>query len=334
MKKNVRLIDIAEKLDLTKVSVSKALRDHPDISESTRKKVKKVAGEMGYRPNLVARSLTSQKSQTIGVIIPKMAHYFFAPVIEGIYKSANSSDYEVVLGISLEDKMLERKHLESMLNMRVDGLLVSITEQTRDSERFNIVREMGIDLVFFDRGFADAGFTYVKVNDRLSSKEGVMHLIENGFTDIAHLAGYQSVEIGRGRKLGYMDALKEASIKPDENAIVEGGYSEKDGYRSFKKLLKQYGKPEALFAVTYPVGLGALECMNDHDINPKDVTILAFGGSEFNKHLVNPFICIEQPTYELGKRAFRQIEKELNSENQIKPEIIELSATLGEQKTF
>lgn len=324
-------MDIAKKLDLTKVSVSKALRDHPDISSNTRKKVKEIAREMGYRPNLVARSLTSQKSQTIGVIIPKMANYFFAPVIEGIYNSANDSDYEVVLGISLEDEKLEKKHIESMLNMRVDGLLVSITEQTKDPEGFNIVRDMGIDLVFFDRGFSDAGFTYIKVDDRGSAKAGVKHLLEKGFKSIAHLAGYKEVEIGRERKAGYLEALEEASFEMPEKEIVEGGYSEKDGYKGFEKLLKKYGKPEAIFAVTYPVGLGALEYMNERGINPNEITILAFGGSEFNKHLVNPFICIEQPTYELGRRAFRQIEEEMNSESSPEPKIIELTAELTDE---
>ncbi len=330
MKKNVRLVDIAEKLDLTKVSVSKALRDHPDISEQTRKKVKEVAREMGYRPNLLARSLTSRKSQTIGVIIPKMASYFFAPVIEGIYNSANQSNYEVILGISLEDEKLEKKHIESMLNMRVDGLLVSITEQTKDPERFDIVRDMGIDLVFFDRGFLNTGFSYIKVEDRKSAKAGVRHLIDKGFKNIAHLAGYESVEIGRERKAGYFEALKECSIESSGTEVVEGGYSEKSGYEGFEKLLNQHGKPGAMFAVTYPVALGALEYMNDHGINPKDIPILAFGGSEFNKHLVNPFICIEQPTYELGKRAFSQIKKEMNSKSPFNPEVIELTAELGQ----
>lgn len=330
MRKNVRLVDIAEKLDLTKVSVSKALRDHPDISEQTRKKVKKVAREMGYRPNLLARSLTSRKSQTIGVIIPKMASYFFAPVIEGIYNSANKSNYEVVLGISLEDEKLEKKHIESMLNMRVDGLLVSVTEQTKDPERFDIVRDMGIDLVFFDRGFLNSGFSYIKVEDRESAKKGVKHLIDKGFKNIAHLAGYESVEIGRERKMGYLEALQECRVEVIKGAIVEGGYSEKSGYQGFKKLLDQHGKPDALFAVTYPVALGALEYMNENGINPKDIPILAFGGSEFNKHLVNPFICIEQPTYKLGKKAFSQIEKEINSESRSNPEIIELAAELSE----
>lgn len=330
MKKNVRLVDIAEKLDLTKVSVSKALRDHPDISEKTREKVKEVAREMGYRPNLLARSLTSRRSQTIGVIIPKMASYFFAPVIEGIYNSANNSDYEVILGISLEDEKLEEKHIESMLNMRVDGLLVSITEQTKDPRRFEIVRDMGIDLVFFDRGFSNVGFTYIKVDDRKSAKAGVKHLVDRGFTDIAHLAGYDNVEIGRERKAGYFEALKEASIEITNDAVVEGGYSENSGYTGFEKLLNQHGMPDALFAVTYPVGLGALEYMNDHGINPNDIAILAFGGSEFNKHLLNPFICIEQPTFELGSQAFRQIEKEMSSEKQPAPKIIELTANLNQ----
>lgn len=328
MKKNVRLVDIAEKLDLTKVSVSKALRDHPDISAETRKKVKKVAREMGYRPNLAARSLTSQKSQTIGVIIPKMANYFFAPVIEGIYNSAGDSNYEVVLGISLEDEKLEKKHIESMLNMRVDGLLVSVTEQTNDPKRFDIVREMGIDLVFFDRGFSDTGFTYIKVDDRESAKIGVNHLIEKGFKEIAHLAGYESVEIGRERKAGYLDALERSSINMSTQAIVEGGFSEKDGYEGFRKLIKQYGKPEALFTVTYPVGLGALEYMKEKGIDPNEVTVLAFGSSEFNKHLVNPFICIEQPTYELGRRAFEQIIKEMNAVSKPVPEIIQVPSKI------
>lgn len=331
-KNNVRLIDIAERLNLTKVSISKALRDHPDIGEKTKKKVQKVAKEMGYRPNLVARSLTSKKSNTIGVIIPKMAHYFFAPVVEGIYKSANESDYEVVLGISLENEKLEKQHIESMLDLRVDGLLISISEQTSDLDRFKIVKDMGINLVFFDRGFTNAGFSYIKVEDRRSAKEGVKYLIDQGYKDIAHLAGYSTVEIGNERKLGYLDALNEASIEIPEKGIIEGGFSETDGYEGFAKLLEQHGTPKALFAVTYPVGLGALRYMNENGIDPKDITILTFGSSEFNKCLANPFICIDQPTFELGQRAFEQIIFEINKKSSKLPELIQLPAYVEEQQ--
>lgn len=326
MKKNVRLVDIAEKLDLTKVSVSKALRNHPDISAETRKKVKQVAREMGYRPNLVARSLTSQKSQLIGVIIPKMANSFFASIVEGIYKMANKSRYEVILGISLENEKLEKKHIESMLNMRVDGLLVSITEETKNPERFEVVRQMGIDLVFFDRGFADSGFTYLHVDNYESAKQGVLQLISSGVQNIAHLSGYDHIDIGRERKAGYLEALKEADIQMPKQAIIEGGFNEQDGYAGFERLLKEYGKPEALFAVTYPVGLGVLEYMKDHGMDPKETKILTFGGSEFNKHLANPFISIEQPTFELGYQAFERLIFEMNSSTKKSGEIIEIAA--------
>ncbi len=329
-KNNVRLIDIAERLNLTKVSISKALRDHPDIGDDTKKKVKKVAKEMGYRPNLVARSLTSNKSHTIGVIIPKIAHYFFAPVVEGIYNSAIKTNYEIILGISLENEEKEKQLLESMIDLRVDGLLISITEQTKSLTIFEKVKEMGIDIVFFDRGFADSDFSYIKVEDRKSARKGVKHLIDQGIKDIAHLSGYSSLLIGNERKLGYLDALSEASIKMPEDAIVEGGFSETDGYEGFEKLLSKYGLPEAIFAVTYPVGLGALRYMKEHDIDSKTVKILTFGASEFNKYLEHPFICIDQPTFELGQRSFEQILIEINKESKRLPEIIQLPAFVRE----
>lgn len=329
--KNVRLEDIAKRLNLTKVSISKALRDHPDISEETRIKVKKMAKKMGYRPNLVARSLTSKKSQIIGVIVPKMAHSFFSSVAEGIYRAALESDYEVILGISLEDEELEKRHLESMLNMRVDGLLISVSEQTKSPESFDIVKDMNIDLVFFDRGFTDAGYTYVKVEDRKSAKKGVLHMIDRGYNNIAHLAGYSAIEIGRDRNLGYQDALKEAGLEVDDAAIVECGFSENDGYKGFSKLIDQFGKPEAIFCATYPVGLGVLQYMKEHDMDPEEITILAFGSSEFNRYLSHPFICIDQPTVELGQRAFKQLVNEIDSTEVVVPKLIELPADLEEE---
>ncbi|MEX0720959.1 MAG: LacI family DNA-binding transcriptional regulator [Balneolaceae bacterium] len=309
--KNITLQDIAKELGLTKVSISKALRDHPDISKDTRIKVKKMAKELGYRPNLVARSLTSAKSKTIGLIIPKIAHSFFATVVESIYKTAFENEYEVIIGVSLEDEELELKHLETMMQMRVDGLLVSITEQTKDIERFKVVRDMGIDLVFFDRGIKNAGFSYIKAEEQNSVKMGVKHLIKMGYTDIAHLAGYEYVEIGKNRKLGYKNALQEAGIEVNEDAIVEGGYSEEAGFNSFQNLLDTYGQPKALFAVTYPVGLGALKCMKANNIDPAEIKILTFGNSDFNEYLASPFICINQPTSALGVQAVEQLLKEI-----------------------
>lgn len=324
--RNVRLEDIAKELNLTKVSISKALRDHPDISEETRKRVKEMAKKLGYRPNLVARSLTSSKSKMIGVIIPKMAHFFFSSVMEAIHNTAFHNGYEVIVGVSFEDEQLEKKHLETMMQMRVDGILVSISEQTKDSKPFDAVKDMGIKLVFFDRGFFDTGFSYIKADDRESTRRGVAKVIEKGAKEIAHLAGYDDVNIGRERKLGYLDAMREANLEIPDSAIVEGGFSEEDGYKGFEKLLKDYGVPKTLFTVTYPVGLGALQCMRAHDIDPADIHTVTFGKSDFNKYLSTPFTCIDQPTTELGKLAFEKLLFEINSEEPVEPELIKLSS--------
>ncbi len=335
--KNVRLKDIAKRLDLTKVSVSKALRDHSDISEETKQKVKKMAKKMGYRPNLVARSLTSKKTHIIGVIVPKVAHPFFSSVIEGIYQSALDSEYEVILGVSMEDEDLEKRHIESMLNMRVDGLLISISENTRSLSNFDIVRDMDVDLVFYDRGFIDGGYTYVKVEDREGARKGVQHMISRGYKNIAHLSGKIDAgnredrnisTIGKDRNLGYRDAFADAGIEIDESAIIETGYSEQDGYEGFAKLLKQHGQPEAVFCVTYPVGLGALQYMKDHNIDPTEIPILSFGSSDFNKNLSHPFICINQPSFQLGQQAYERLLSEIESEKTVTPELISLEARI------
>ncbi|SMO81767.1 LacI family DNA-binding transcriptional regulator [Fodinibius sediminis] len=326
--KNVRLKDIAERLDLTKVSVSKALRDHSDISDETKRRVKKMAEEMGYRPNLVARSLTSNKTQIVGVIVPKIAHSFFSSVIEGIYQAALKSDYEVILGVSMEDDKLERKHIESMLDMRVEGLLISVSEKTKSVDQFDLVKRMDANLVFFDRGFSGSSYTYLKVNDREGAKRGVRHMIERGYEKIGHLSGFMSIEIGKDRRLGYQDALEEAGRKVNQAGIVEAGFSEEDGYRGFAQLMEQYGKPDAVFCVTYPVGLGVLQYMKDHEIDPSEIAILSFGSSEFNQYLANPFTCIDQSTFELGYRAFEQLVSEIESDEEVVPQLISLEADI------
>lgn len=326
--KKVTLKDIAIELGITKVSVSKALRDHPDISSKTRIQVKEKAKELGYRPNLVARSLTSAESRTIGLIIPKVVHFFFASVIESICKSAFENNYEVIIGVSQEKEELEKKHLESMLQMRVDGLLVSVSEETKQASAFEAAREMGTELVFFDRGFKDAGFSYVRTEDRKSAESGVQYLIDQGYRDIAHLAGTDTLGIGRDRKQGYLDALANNNISADPDRIQITGYDEQTGYQAFSKIVASKGIPEAVFAVTYSVGLGILAYLKDHDIDPSDLTILSFGKSAFNEHLSHPFICIDQPAGSLGKTAFDQLLKQINESDKSSKVLIELPSEI------
>lgn len=319
MKKKVRLSDIAEKLNLSKVSVSKALRDHPDISDKRKKEVKEMALKIGYRPNLIARSLTSYKTKTLGVVVPKIAHNFFAHIVAGIQQVASEHDYKIVLMVSEESAKLEKQHIEVLVSMQVDGLLTSISMETENYEIFETIREMQVPLVFFDRHVENMGFNSVIVDDENVSHDGVSRLIKKGHTKIAHLAGYQQVNIGKYRRIGYERALKEKGLKVDPSYIIEGGFDEKSGYDGFKKLLTLDNLPDAIFAVTFPVALGVYFKMREVDPSLIDsIPVLSVGDTGLNGLIPYPQYYIEQNPHVIGERAADLLLKEIRGE--IKPE--------------
>lgn len=304
MAKRVRLIDIAERLNITKVSVSKALRDHPDISKETRDLVKKTATEMGYTPNLLARSLSSQKSHTLGVVVPKIAHTFFSSVIDAIQEEATRTGYGIVLAVSNENAALERQHIERLLAMRVDGLLVSVSGQKPDLDVYQRVRNMHVPLVFFDRQIKGLGFSSVTVGDREGAQKAVEYLIQKGYRKIALIGGTNEVEIGQERRAGYEAALRKYDIPVYEPWVVEGGFDEWHGYGAFLKILRSGELPEAIFAVTFPVGLGIRGAIREHEPELLDtIQIVTFGEGGLNEFYTYPHICVRQPTHEMGRRA-------------------------------
>ncbi|WP_243664366.1 LacI family DNA-binding transcriptional regulator [Rhodothermus marinus] len=186
-KKRVRLADIAERLNLSKVSVSKALRDHPDISKETRELVKKTAAEMGYLPNLLARSLSSRRSYTLGVVVPKIAHAFMATVVDAIQETATQRGYGIVLAVSQERADLERQHIERLLAMRVDGLLVSVSQQELISKCTSGCGRWACRSCFFDRAIEGLGFSSVIVDDREGAYRAIEYVIRKGYRKIAHV---------------------------------------------------------------------------------------------------------------------------------------------------
>src|SRR5690554_6344832 len=147
----VTLSDIARRVNVSTVTVSKALRDHSDISDKTKELIRNVAEEMGYMPNIFARSLSSRKSNTIGLVVPKIAHDFFGSIIEHIYKIASANNYEIILTVSRENAEREKKQIQTLLAMKIDGIIISITKETKDYEIFDLVKSRGVPLVFIDR---------------------------------------------------------------------------------------------------------------------------------------------------------------------------------------
>jgi LacI family transcriptional regulator len=300
----VTLSDIAGKLGVSKVTVSKALRGHPDISRETVKKVKRVAKELGYFPNYMARNLSSKHSNTIGVVVPKIAHFFFSTMIEAIYDVAFENNYEIILTVSQEDAKRELCHIKSLLSMRVDALIVSVTQQTTDYSIFHKVKEMGVPLTFVDRVIEDTSFNTVENDDRGGTMAAVEHAINVGYTKLAFLGGYEHVNIGHKRRLGFEDACEKHGIPVRPEWIVHSGFGEEDGYNGFMKLCETGHMPEFIFCATFPIALGVYRAAEELGIRiPNDVDLMCFGSGVANRFLSTRISCVDQPVAELGRKA-------------------------------
>jgi LacI family transcriptional regulator, galactose operon repressor len=330
----ITLDDIAKRLNVSKVTVSKALRGHPDISIETTQKVKEVAKELGYTPNFMARNLSSKSSHTIGLVVPKIAHYFFGSVIEAIYEAALENNYEIMLTVSQENAEREEKHIRSLLSMRVDGLIISISQQTKNYDIFNTIKNYNVPLVFMDRVVDMPEFSSVTVDDRGGTYKAVEHAIKLGYRKIAHFGGYQEINIGKKRYLGFEDAMKKYNVNINPDWVIYGGFGEEDGYKAFMKLYNSNNLPEFIFAVTYPVALGIYAAVEEVGLKiPDNIDIMCFGSSDINNFLSPSLSCVEQPTDELGKLAVKLILEIIRNPSDFVPKHIQIPTGLTIRET-
>ncbi len=303
---HITLEDIAKRLKVSRVTVSKALRGHPDISEEMTRKIRQLADELGYTPNIMARNLSSRRTNMIGLVVPKIAHYFFGSVIEGVYNTTFENNYETILTVSQENAEREKKHLQTLVAMRVDGIIISITQQTHDPDLFTWIRKLGIPLLFMDRRPEPPlpGFSSVLVDDRNGVYQAIEQAIKVGYRKIGFIGGDPTINIGMNRLLGFEDAMKEYHVRINPDWIVHGGYGKDDGYAGFKQMYERGSLPEFIFAVTYPVALGILEAAKELEVQiPEEVDLICFGDSDVARFISPALSVVRQPTHDLGVRA-------------------------------
>ncbi len=318
--KAVTLNDIAKRLNLSTVTVSKALRDHPDISPTTTKLIKTIAEEMGYMPNIMARNLSARNSNTIGVVIPKIAHFFFGSIIEHIYDYAFENNYEIILTVSQENAEREKRHIQTLLAMKVDGIIISITQETRDTAIFDMVKRRGVPIVFIDRIPEGEEFNTVKVDDYGGAFKAIEHAISLGYKNIGHIGGYSGINIGRDRMMGFKDAMKKHNIPINPDWVLEGGFGEDYGYDAFMKLYNEKNLPDLFFTVTYPVALGVYMAASEVGLKiPDDIDVICFGNAKIQKFLSPPLSCIDQPTSIISKNAIDMVLENIRNKDSFVP---------------
>ncbi len=305
--------DIARELGISPSTVSRALKDHFEISEETKKAVRRVAEELNYQPNSLALSLRYSKSNTIGVIVPEIVHFFFSTVISGIEDIAQSRGYNVIITQSNESVDREMMNLQTLFNNRVDGILVSLSRESFDYSHFEAMIQKGLPIVFFDRVADTIETSKVTVDDFLGGYQATEHLIQQGYKRIGHLAGPQNLDITTERLNGYKKAHEDVGLSVDEDLVVFGKASdESDAYSATFELLKTKS-PDALFASNDLAAMGAIKAAQKYGKNvPQDFGVVGFSNWQFTA-LTNPSITtIEQPGFEMGQHAAELLIKQID----------------------
>src|SRR6186997_2511193 len=271
------IIDIAKELNTTPATVSRALSNHPRISEKTKQSVQFTASKLNYKRNRIASSLRSGKTHVIGVIIPSAEINFFGSVVHGIESVANSNGYNVLLFQSNESREFEEKGLETFLTARVDGILVSLAKDTIDYSHFIEIKKRGIPLVFFDRAMDDLGFDSVVIDDFKGAYHATEHLIQQCYTRIAHISGPKHLKNFHDRITGYMEALQANKVKIDPDLIYPGNISIESGKTGTEYFLSLSDPPDAIFAAEDFTALGAISKLKERNIGiPEQMGIIGF----------------------------------------------------------
>ena len=303
-KKRTTLKDIGNVLNISPAAVSKAMHDDSRISEKTKEAVKRVAKELDYQPNHLASALRKGKSNLVGVIVPRTNSNFFSSVIEQMEAVLNKAGYNIIITQSNESFEKECKNIDTLLYTQVDGIIASMANETVDLSHYEKIKSNGIPLILFDRGENDLNVDYVGINDYDSSHMIVKHLVEKGCKRIAHIGGYRRTRIFNNRIKGYVDALKKHKLPIDDSLIIESSLTLDDGRREMQQLLKLKNRPDAVYVASDYAALGALQVLNENNINvPNDIRLVGFGNEPFTS-LVSPSITsVAQHSKDIGRLA-------------------------------
>jgi DNA-binding LacI/PurR family transcriptional regulator len=289
--KHKTIIDIAKELNISVSTVSRALNNHPDIKENTKILVNKVAKKIGYVPNPIALSLRKNKTSTIGVIVPEIKHDFFSSAISGIEEIAYQSGYTIIVCQSNESYEREIINTRALMHHRVA-------------------------VVFFDRVCQDVKASKVIIDDRKSAFNAVTHLINKGYKKIAHFGGPKELDICFKRFGGYKDALESEGIRVDNSIIYFGGLHEEDGYAAMSKLINENIYIDAVFAANDPIAIGAFQRIKEAGLRiPEDIGIIGFSNNKITSLVEPPLTTVNQPSFNMGKRAAEILIELINRDN-------------------
>lgn len=310
--------DIAKKLNISASTVSRALNDNPIISASTRKRIKKAAKEMGYRPNSMAANFRTKRTHTIGVIVPLINRHFFSSVISGIEEVAYNQGYTVAISQSNDNLNKESKIAQTLFANRVDGLIISIGMETTKYDHLKLFTERNIPLVFFDRIVDEIKAPKIVVDDFGGALKLTRHLIEQGARKIAHIGGPLNLKIYEDRRSGYIKALNDAGLEVNESIIVHNNLRLNEGTEAIQKIVKTNAEFDAVFCANDTTALSTIIYLKKLGIKvPDDVAVMGFSNEPFSEFVTPSISTVKQPGFLMGKKAAEIIINQIDGKTSI-----------------
>lgn len=310
-------------LNISVATVSRALRDTYDVNKETREKVLNLASKLNYKPNFNAAALVHGRTHNIGILLPFITNYYFSTVITGIQKVAYDANYNIILFITNDSPERELSIIQNLSISSLDGLLVSVSSSSDSCHHFQELINKGISVVFFDRVAASMKTSKVMQDDYNGAFEAVVHLIKQGYTKIAHIAGPKELDFTQKRLQGYLDALKKNKIAVREEWIVYSGFSQECGEDDTYQLLECDERPDAIFAVNDRKAIGAMLALKNRNIAiGKEIGVVGFTDDPLCTIISPTLTTIAEPAFTIGKLSCELLLKHIHKKHFSPQEVI------------
>ncbi|HVB03038.1 MAG TPA: LacI family DNA-binding transcriptional regulator [Chitinophagaceae bacterium] len=313
MKKGVTIKDMAQKLNMSFSTISKALHDDPSIGQFTTERVKKLALEWDYIPNEAARNFKQSKSFTIGLIIPSLLDQFYVLAINGVEKVALEEKYNVIISQSYEDPELEKKIINMMISNRVDGLIVTVTKNTKDTSPFLKLKSLGIPVVYVARILKDPACVSVSTNNKVGAIKATEFLLGKGHKRIAHIKGPDNMGASESRHAGYKEALRKNGIPYDKELVMQSDLTRDSTEIIMQKFTSMDNAPTAILAFKNYISLEAIAFLKKNHPELLDkIDFVGFGNLPLLEYLDHmPIASVDENSYQIGIEAIKLLLKNI-----------------------
>lgn len=329
-KSYVTIKDIARHLGVSTSTVSRALRNQPDVNPETKQKVQELAEQLNYQPNLFASGLVSRRTRLLGVIVPQIANHFFAAITSGIQHVAYQQEYRVIICESDHSMTRERVNVEALLSIRVDGIIMAPLMDYSQQAKSHIqaIPDRDVPLVYVDRIQPEVPASSVLIDDYQSAKQATEYLISTGCRKLAHYSGLDWTPTSLNRTRGFIAALKESGLEVRDDWIIETGFEPWRAAEVTRDLFSQEETPDGIIGVNDRVLAGATHVLGEMGIRiPEDVSLIGFSDNPISSLIQPTLSSVRQPAYEMGEMATKILLEHIDQDRIAGPPVNELLDT-------